>query len=166
MKKAAAFLIFTFFVTASGAQTLKLGYINLEQIIGNSSQYQQESTQLVKEFQPKKQELLDLFDHINLLQLNLQETRGGLSQKNLQNKVDKINKLERHFKKETDLWQQQLTEKKLIALDRIQTLVSHIIKEVAMDEQYDLILYQKVAFASDEINISDLIIAKMESLSQ
>jgi hypothetical protein len=35
-----------------------------------------------------------------------------------------------------------------------------------MDEKYDLILYQEVAFVSDEINISDMIIAKMGDLSQ
>ena len=59
-----------------------------------------------------------------------------------------------------------INQKKLIALDRIQTLINRIIIKVAMDEKYDLILYQEVAFVSDEINISDMIIAKMGDLSQ
>ena len=166
MKKIIALLICTLLVATASAQTLKIGYINIEEIISNSSQYQQESAQLAKEFQPKKQELLDLLDHINLLQAYLQKTSSHLSTESLQNKVDNINKLKVYFKKETELWQQQLTKKKLIALDRIQTLINRIIIKVAMDEKYDLILYQEVAFVSDEINISDMIIAKMGDLSQ
>jgi outer membrane protein len=100
------------------------------------------------------------------LQSYLQKTSSHLSEESLQNKVDNINKLKVYFKKETELWQQQLTKKKLIALDRIQTLINRIIIKVAMDEKYDLILYQEVAFVSDEINISDMIIAKMGDLSQ
>ena len=166
MKKIIALLICTLLVATASAQTLKIGYINIEEIISNSSQYQQESAQLAKEFQPKKQELLDLLDHINLLQAYLQKTSSHLPKESLQNKVDNINKLKVYFKKETELWQQQLTKKKLIALDRIQTLINRIIIKVAMDEKYDLILYQEVAFVSDEINISDMIIAKMGDLSQ
>lgn len=166
MKKIIALLICTLLVATASAQTLKIGYINIEEIISNSSQYQQESAQLAKEFQPKKQELLDLLDHINLLQSYLQKTSSYLPKESLQNKVDNINKLKVYFKKETELWQQQLTKKKLIALDRIQTLINRIIIKVAMDEKYDLILYQEVAFVSDEINISDMIIAKMGDLSQ
>ena len=166
MKKIIALLICTLLVATASAQTLKIGYINIEEIISNSSQYQQESAQLAKEFQPKKQELLDLLDHINLLQSYLQKTSSHLPEESLQNKVDNINKLKVYFKKETELWQQQLTKKKLIALDRIQTLINRIIIKVAMDEKYDLILYQEVAFVSDEINISDMIIAKMGDLSQ
>ena len=166
MKKIIALLIYTLLVATASAQTLKIGYINIEEIISNSSQYQQESAQLAKEFQPKKQELLDLLDHINLLQSYLQKTSSHLPKESLQNKVDNINKLKVYFKKETELWQQQLTKKKLIALDRIQTLINRIIIKVAMDEKYDLILYQEVAFVSDEINISDMIIAKMGDLSQ
>tara|TARA_B110000914_G_scaffold213499_1_gene215459 strand:- start:248 stop:745 length:498 start_codon:yes stop_codon:yes gene_type:complete len=162
MKKTIALLICTLLVATASAQTLKIGYINIEKIIGNSTQYQQESAQLAKEFQPKKQELLDLLDHINLLLSNLQKAREHLSKENLQSKIENINKLELYFKKETELWQQQLTEKKLNALNRIQSLINRIIIKVAKDEKYDLILYQEVAFVSDEINISDMIIIKMK----
>lgn len=162
MKKTIALLICTLLVATASAQTLKIGYINIEKIIGNSTQYQQESAQLAKEFQPKKQELLDLLDHINLMLSNLQKAREHLSKENLQSKIENINKLELYFKKETELWQQQLTEKKLNALNRIQSLINRIIIKVAKDEKYDLILYQEVAFVSDEINISDMIIIKMK----
>ena len=111
MKKIIALLICTLLVATASAQTLKIGYINIEEIISNSSQYQQESAQLAKEFQPKKQELLDLLDHINLLQSYLQKTSSHLPKESLQNKVDNINKLKVYFKKETELWQQQLTKK-------------------------------------------------------
>jgi hypothetical protein len=49
------------------SETIKIGYINTEQVVNNLPQYQQNVDELSKEFEPKKQELLDLFKHIELL---------------------------------------------------------------------------------------------------
>ena len=47
--------------------TVKIGYIDTQKIINNLPQYQQSVDQISEEFEPKKQELLDLFKHIELL---------------------------------------------------------------------------------------------------
>ena len=46
------------------AETIKIGYINTDQVVNNLPQYQQNIVKLTKEFEPKKQEFLDLFKHI------------------------------------------------------------------------------------------------------
>ncbi len=164
MYKAVVLLSLAFWVTVSYAQVLKIGYINVDKIINSSTHYQQESTKLAEEFEPKKQELLDLFNHINLLQNKLQQNKTTLNEKDLTKQIEKIHKLEALFSKESDNWQKKLNEQKLLALDNIQTLIRNIINQIALEDNYDLILYQEVAFASDEIDISATVIDKMEAL--
>ncbi len=49
------------------AETVKIGYIDTRKVVNNLPQYQQSVDEISKEFEPKKQELLDLFKHIELL---------------------------------------------------------------------------------------------------
>ena len=53
------------------AETIKIGYIDTEQVVNNLPQYQQNVDRLSNEFEPKKQELLDLFKHIELLRVKI-----------------------------------------------------------------------------------------------
>ena len=105
-----------------------------------------------------------MFNHINLLQNKLQQNKTTLNEKDLTKQIEKIHKLEALFSKESDNWQKKLNEQKLLALDNIQTLIRNIINQIALEDNYDLILYREVAFASDEIDISATVIDKMEAL--
>ena len=43
-------------------------------------------------------------------------------------------------------------------------IVNQTINEFALRENFDLILYENIAFASDEVDITDEIIAEIEKL--
>ena len=77
-----------------------------------------------------------------------------------QKELDKIRELEVSFQTDTELWQQQLNQKKYESLQKIEAMINRAIEEFAVVENYDLILYQNAAFASDEVNISNKIISK------
>ena len=57
------------------AQSLKIGFIDTEQVIVNLTQYKDSVDKLSREFEPKKQELLDLFKHIELLRANIESNK-------------------------------------------------------------------------------------------
>jgi len=145
--------------------SIKIGYIDLEKVIDSLSQYQQENDFLIQQFEPKKQQLLDLFDHIELLKKNLNNIDRSDNSEIFENEKDKIRDLEVSFQNETELWQQQLNQKKYEILKKIEALINQVILEFAILENYDLILYQNVAFASDQVNITNQIISKIEGIS-
>ena len=152
-------------VTSTNAQSIKIGYINVEEVINSLSQYQHDNDSLIQQFEPKKQQLLDLFKHIELLKENLNNLDRSLNSETYQEKLDKIKELEVSFQLETELWQQQLNQKKIESLQKIETMINLAIKEFATSKKYDLILYQNVAFASDQVNITNQIISKIEGIS-
>jgi len=156
---------FTILITSINAHSIKIGYIDVEKVINNLSQYQQENNTLIQQFEPKKQQLLDLFKHIELLKKNLNNNEPTISNETYQKDLSKIRELEISFQTDTELWQQQLNQKKYESLQKIEAIINRAIEEFAISESYDLILYQNAAFASDQVNITNQIISKIEGTS-
>ena len=160
-----ALFFFTILITPINANSIKIGYIDVEKVINNLSQYQQENNVLIQQFEPKKQQLLDLFKHIELLKKNLNNVETNVSNETYQKELEKIRELEISFQTDSELWQQQLNQEKRESLQKIETMINLVIEKFATSENYDLIIYQNAAFVSDQVNITNQIISKIEELS-
>ena len=160
--RAIVLFLLALLVTSINAQSIKIGYIDVEEVINSLPQYQHDNDSLIQQFEPKKQQLLDLFKHIELLKKNLNNVDKSINNENYQKELDNIRELEASFQKETELWQQQLNQKKYESLQKIETMINLAIEEFAISENYDLILYQNAAFASDQVNITNQIISKIK----
>jgi len=148
------------------SETIKIGYIDTEKVVNNLPQYQQNVDELSKEFEPKKQELLDLFKHIELLREKINIINNSENKENLQIELYKLSSLEESFKKETEFWQVTMNNKKIELLQKIELLINTTINELAISENYDLILYENAAFVSDKVNITSKVIERIKILSQ
>ena len=51
-----------------------------------------------------------------------------------------------------------------LLLKEIELIVNQVVNEYALRENFDLILYENIAFVSDEVDITDEIIAEIEKL--
>ena len=147
------------------AETIKIGYINTEKVVNNLPQYQQSVDQISEEFEPKKQELLDLFKHIELLRAKINTINNSENKENLQIELSKLTSLEESFKQETEFWQEMMNTKKIELLQKIELLINNTINDLAISENYDLILYENAAFVSDEINITNKVIERIQNNS-
>ena len=157
------FLIFCLVCIPSYAANIKIGFIDTNIVVTSLTQYKESIDSISREFEPKKQELLDLFNHIELLRANIESNKNTSSSKSLNEELKNLAKLELNFKEETEFWQKTMNNKKLILLNNIEMIVNQAINEYATQEEYDLILYENVAFASDEVNITEEIIKKIEN---
>ena len=144
------------------AQNLKIGFIDTEQVLANLTQYKQSVNTISLEFEPKKQELLDLFKYIELLRVNIESNKKASNSDSDLIELSKLKKLEKSFEKETELWQKSMNSKKINLLNKIENLINTTINEFALEEGYDLILYKDVAFVSNKVNITQKIIEKIE----
>ena len=144
-------------------ETVKIGYIDTQKIVSNLPQYQQSVDEISKEFEPKKQELLDLFKHIELLRVKINTINKSEKKENLQLEISKLASLEESFKKETEFWQETMNNNKIELLQKIELLINITINDIAISENYDLILYENAAFVSDEINITNKVIERIQN---
>ena len=146
----------------ANAQSLKIGFIDTEQVIVNLTQYKNSVDKLSREFEPKKQELLDLFKHIELLRANIESNKKTNTLDSNKMELAKLKDLEESFEKETEFWQKSMNSNKINLLNKIENLINISINDYAIEEGYDLILYKDVAFVSDKVNITQQIIEKIE----
>ena len=158
-----------FFLSAlcltANAQSLKIGFIDTEQVIASLTQYKNSVNALSREFEPKKQELLDLFNHIELLRENIKLKKITNTSDSDGIELAKLKDLEESFEKETEFWQQSINSKKIDLLTKIENLINSSINDYTIEEGYDLILYKDVAFVSNKVNITQQIIDEIEKLS-
>jgi len=147
------------------AETIKIGYIDTEKVVSNLPQYIQSTEAISNEFEPKKQELLDLFNHIELLRVKITTINNSENKENLQIELSKLASLEETFRQETEFWQKEMNNKKIELLQKIEHLINNTINKIAISENYDLILYENAAFVSDEVNITYKVIERIKKLS-
>ena len=158
-------LIFLAFLAFSvTAESIKIGYIDTKKVVNSLSQYQQENDGIIQEFESKKQELLDLFNHIELVRANLNKIDKSLNENDFQIELNKVLELESSFQQETEYWQEKINQKKIDLLQKIEIVINKAIKEFAINEGYDLILYENAAFVSKNINITNKIISIIEDM--
>jgi len=147
-------------------EIIKIGYIDTEQVVNNLPQYQQNVDRLSNEFEPKKQKLLDLFNHIELLRAKIIIINESENKENLQGELSKLKSLEESFKQETEFWQVTMNNRKIELLQKLELLINSTVNELAISENYDLILYENAAFVSDKVNITNKVIERILKLEQ
>jgi outer membrane protein len=159
-------VLILFFLSAlclsANAENLKIGFIDTDQIVVSLSQYKQSIDKITREFEPKKQELLDLYKHIELLKASIESNIKNGNPDDVESELIKLNDLEESFERETEFWQKSLNNKKINLFNIIESLINTTINKFAIEEGFDLILYKNVAFVSDKVNITQKIIEKIE----
>ena len=162
--KVLAILFFCLLSFSTNAENIKIGFIDTNQVVTSLSQYKASIDEISSEFEPKKQELLNLYNHIELLRTKIDEILKSDSNKSIEDELAKLSNLEQSFRQETEFWQNTMNNKKIDLLKEIEILVNQTINEYAKRENYDLILYENVAFVSKKVDISKEIIAEIEKL--
>ena len=162
--RALIFFFFCLVCLSSYATDIKVGFIDINKVVTSLTQYKQSIDSISREFEPKKQELLDLFNHIELVRSNIESIKESNSSKSLNEELTNLANLELSFKEETEFWQKTMNDKKLNLLNNIEMVVNQAINDYSTQEKYDLILYENVAFVSDKVNITEEIIEKIEKL--
>ena len=159
-----ALFLLAFLAFPVTAESIKIGYIDTEKVVNSLTQYQQKNADIIQEFESKKQELLDLFNHIELVRANLNKIDKSLNENDFQIELNKVLDLELSFQQETEYWQEKINQKKIDLLQKIEIVINKAIKEFAINEGYDLILYENAAFVSKNVNITNKIISIIEDM--
>ena len=160
--RALVFFFFCLVNLSSNASTIKIGFIDTNQVVTSLTLYKQSIDLISREFEPKKQELLDLFNHIELLRSKIDTINQTSNIESIEAELLKLSNLEKSFQQETEFWQKTMDKKKIKLLNEIEMIINQAIIQYATQEQFDLILYENVAFSSDKINITERIIELIE----
>ena len=153
-----------FFVAISQASALKIGYININHVISNSPQFIQANQNVIKEFKPQEDELIKLNEKLKTLIAKFNSNKDSLTKAKADKKIKNIAALDKKIKNKASSLQEKLEVRNKQELGEIQRLINQAIKETAENDKFDLILYQEVAYASKDVNITQIISNKLRQL--
>ena len=151
------FLLLPLSVTAE-MEIFKIGYVVVEKILKEAPQTAASNKKLEKEFKSRTDSLQKKVKGIQKQEKDFNKNSVTMAaadrqkaQKKIQNSKIEIQRIERELREDIDIRRRE-------EIGKLQQKINEAIEEMAKKEKYDLILYQGVAYASEEIDITDKLI--------
>ena len=151
------FLLLPLSVSAE-MEIFKIGYVVVEKILKEAPQTAASNKKLEKEFKSRTDDLQKKVKAIQKQEKDFKKNSVTMAtadrqkaQKKIQNTKIEIQRVERELREDIDIRRRE-------EIGKLQQKINEAIEEMAKTDKYDLILYQGVAFASKEIDITDKLI--------
>jgi outer membrane protein len=154
------FSIFLLLPLSVSAETeiFKIGYVVVEKILKEAPQTAASNKKLEKEFKSRTDGLQKKAKAIQKQEkdfkknsITMADVERQNAQKKIQNSKIEIQRIERELREDIDIRRRE-------EIGKLQQKINEAIEEMAKRDKYDLILYQGVAYASKEIDITDKLI--------
>jgi outer membrane protein len=164
MKKLFLTLLLFFSLLSSANAELKVGFVKVDQILKEAPQASISNKKLETEFKVRTEKLKKDISDLNEAEksykkesITLSDEQREKKQKQLQdNRID-IQRTERELREDIDLRRRE-------EINKLQTKVTKVIEILAEREKFDLILYTGVAYASDKVDITNLVLKELGNL--
>lgn len=164
LKVSLAVIVITF-STSALAQGVKLGVVNVALLLEKAPQAKKASEALEKEFSPQQTELKSLAAKLEKQQADYQKDRTVLSESQKVTKEREITMLTREIQRRRNDVQELLNLRRNEELAKLQNVVNEAIKSVGKKQNFDIILYEGIAYTNEKIDITADVLEYLTSLN-
>lgn len=170
MKKALWFIVLTLALGVTSAHSAefsaKVGVVNVNLLIEQAPQAKAASQRLEQEFAPQQKQLQQLVQKLEKLRGNYQKNKLTLSPEQQAVKEREIALLTREIQRRRADIQELVNLRRNEELAKLQALINQAIREIGRKEQFDLILYDGIAFSSQRIDLTQKILSYLKRLEK
>lgn len=148
------------FVANASAQNLRVGYVDMKQVLDNAPQVVAGRQQLDEEFRSRSEAIeVDEFQaktlEDRLAQGDLTEDAALQAERNLREMRRSINRRKEDLRDE-------LSFRRTEEVQKLEAEINLAVQEIAQRNGYDLILSSPVIYANPDLDITDLILEQLE----
>jgi outer membrane protein len=147
-----------FFANAVIAAELKIGYVQVDKILQDAPQTAESGKKLEREFSPRSQELEKIQKQIREIETSLDKEGVTLSDSDRRNKERDVSNFKIEFQRKQRELREDINIRKNEELSSLQDRINKAVQSVSEAENYDLVVYGGVAFASKKIDITDKVL--------
>ena len=158
MKKYIALVLFLIFNTSIASAEVKIGFVEIQKILKGAPQTVAANKKLEKEFTKRTAKLKKAVKKINAKEKEFKKDRMTMSesdraktQREIQALKIDAQRTEREVREDIDLRRRE-------EIAKVQKQVNIAVEKVAKEQNYDLVLYQGVAYAGKKVDITDIVI--------
>lgn len=164
MKRFLLFVVLFLSLISSSYAELKIGFVKVDQILKDAPQATESNKKLESEFKTRTEKLKKEISDLNKKEQNYKKESITMSdadkekkQKQLQQVRIDLQRTERELREDIDLRRRE-------EINKLQNKVTEVIELLAKKEKYDLILYTGVAYASDNADMTPLVLKALADL--
>lgn len=140
----------------------KVVYVDADKVVKNSPQFEEVVRELEQEFTRRKDELRARREHLQQLEDKLKRDSSVMSESEVRQLEQDIRSAQRKMKHAVEELDDDMSLRRNEALNRLLRQVQEVIREVGKEENIDLIFSTGVAYFSEEVEISDKVLAKLK----
>lgn len=148
------------------AQDLKIGVVNASRVLDQSPQKDKALERLEQEFSNRSKQLEDKSRQLRSKQEELSRDAAILSEEERQKIERDITSERRELQRLQDEYSEDLSIRRNEELRQLEEDIAEVIVELAESDDYDVVLYQGVIYASDKTDITDQVLEMLKSRAQ
>lgn len=160
----ASLLLCVAFATASGnaSAELRIGFVNAAKVLEEAPQAAAARDNLQQEFAPRDRELVSMQKEIRALEEKLGRDAAVMSETERRNLERDILNRKRDLKRSQDVFREDFNLRRNEELGKLQRLVIETIRAVSKEQNYDLMLTEGVLFASDRVDVTNVVLQQLK----
>ncbi|MCC7099724.1 MAG: OmpH family outer membrane protein [Rubrivivax sp.] len=161
-KVGAAALVLAAAAVPAAAQELKIGYVNSERVLRDSTPAKAAQSKLEAEFGKRDRELNDQAGKLKAAADKLDKDAPTLGEAERNRRQRELVEQDRDLQRKRREFQEDLNQRKNEELASVVERANRVIKQIFDQEKYDLIL-QEVVFAGPRVDITDKVIKSLNA---
>jgi len=146
------------FNLALASSSAKIGVVNVGLLLEQSPQARAASGALEREFSPQQKELIDLNNQLEQKQATLRRNALAMSETQQAATEREISMLAREIQRKRNDIQELLNIRRNEELARLQNQVNIAIQEIGSSQNYDLILYEGIAYTNQRMDLTQAVL--------
>jgi len=148
------------FAAAVSAQQLRIGYVDMKQVLDNAPQVVAGRAKLDKEFRDRNDAIE--MDEFRAGTLESRLVQADLSSDNKLALERELRELHRNISRRKEDLRDELSFRRTEEVQRLEEEINVAVQEIALRNGFDLIISSPVVYASPDMNITDLILEQLE----
>lgn len=152
-----------FVMPAAAFAEMKVGFVDLAKLSESAPQIKAAQGKIDAEFSSREKELISLQRKLGKQEEKLTKDGAVMSDSERSSLERDILSKRRDLKRSQDEFRDDLNIRKNEMLRQVNIEIGEIIESFARSENYDLIMAQGVMFASDRVDITDMILKKLSA---
>ncbi len=148
--------------TMALAKEIKIGFVNVAQVLQESPQAEAAKKRLEQEFAPRDKRLVTQQQELEKLQEKLNRDAAVMSESERAKLEREILSKQRDLKRAQDEFREDFNIRRNEELGKLQRQIFEAIKALAQEEKYDLLLTDGVVYASEQVDVTEKVKRRLQ----
>jgi len=155
-----ALLLGVAWISAAQAQQLRVGYVNMKDVLDNAPQVIAGRQKLDEEFRPRNDAIEAEEARVQGLEQRLQ--RGDISEDARATLEREVREIRRGIARQREDLRDELSFRRTEEVQQLEDQINQAVQEIAARHGYDLILSSPVVYANPSLDITQLILQQLQ----